>query len=56
MENWGFAQYLMAGLFLLGLMSDAHRHGRPYQKTENVFVSLVAVAISATILHFGGFW
>lgn len=56
MDAWHWPQFLLATIMLIGLLHDAHRHGKPYQKEENVFVSLIALAISITILHCGGFW
>jgi hypothetical protein len=56
MSNWHWPQYVMAGLYLYSLLHDAYRHGRPRTVTENAFVSVAAVLVGGTILHFGGFW
>lgn len=52
----GVPQLLFLALIVSGLTIDATKHGKPYTKTENVWVSLLAALILLGLLYWGGFF
>lgn len=53
MSHW--PQWLLLILFFIGVVMAAYEHGKP-RKPENLFVHLIATAITLIILIFGGFF
>ena len=51
-----FAQILAILLYGAELGMDAYRHGEPKEGEHNFFITAIAIALSAAILYWGGFW
>lgn len=49
-------QIVMIALYALGLGIAIEEHGKPKSGTHNVWITLVATALVAAILWWGGFW
>ncbi len=49
-------QIIMIALYAIALVRDGEKHGKPYLKTENIGVTILATGISAALLWWGGFW
>ena len=49
-------QLLMFAIYCITFTVHATRHGEDYDLEYNVWGRLLAIAISATILYYGGFW
>tara|TARA_R100000951_G_scaffold101420_1_gene92965 strand:- start:36900 stop:37067 length:168 start_codon:yes stop_codon:yes gene_type:complete len=49
-------QIIILCLYALGLLLDSHLHGQHKSGKHNVFVSIVGVAISFSLLKWGGFF
>jgi hypothetical protein len=56
LSSWGWPQMVQACLVLLALGVSLADHGKPKTGRTNFFVTLFAVAVSTTILVFGGFY
>lgn len=54
--NWHWPQYVLASLYLIGLLLHARDHGKPKTGKDNFFVAAVSIVINIVVLHFGGFW
>ena len=52
----GIWQIIYIGILCLGLGVAAAKHGQPRTDKYNFWVQLVSVAITITILAFGGFF
>jgi len=56
MDNWMWAQWTMAILIFLGVVSNAIMHGESKKGKYSFPVALVSAFISTFILWKGGFW
>lgn len=54
--NLGMPQLIYLGLTLIGIGVSMAQHGKPKTGKENVFVSLIANAVSFMLLYWGGFF
>jgi len=52
----GPAQILMLCLLMTSLGVDLERHGRVIERKVNVLVTLLGIAITLTLLYWGGFF
>lgn len=50
------AQIIWIILIVAGLMLESYRHGKPKEGKHNVWATLFATLIGATLLYFGGFF
>ena len=50
------AQITYIVLVLISLMINSYQHGKPKEGKHNVFVYLISLGISASILYWGGFF
>lgn len=54
--DWGWPQWVFAGLYVLGLVASALSHGKQKTGKHDVLATMIGTAVSAFILHSGGFW
>ncbi len=54
--NWHWPQWAVAGLYFIGLLVAARRHGSQKMGHENFWTVAGATALVSILLWFGGFW
>lgn len=52
---WHWPQFTYAALCLFGLGAAIANHGRP-REPYNCIYTIIASAITITLLYYGGFW
>jgi hypothetical protein len=55
-HKYHIPQIIFLSLTFINLLLDANRHGKKREKTENIWISLIATAITTSILYWGGFF
>jgi len=49
-------QIIYLVLFFIGALMEANRHGKKKEGEHNMYTSLIAGFLSATLLYWGGFF
>jgi hypothetical protein len=53
---FGIPQIIFIALVCISLGVDSARHGKKVTRTENAFISFLAIALTLSILAAGGFF
>jgi len=54
--SYGWPQWVMIGLFIFNIVTEARDHGTPKTGKHNVLVQIIALVIQLWILRAGGFF